>query len=104
MGFIGRQGGGHHGRRQTRLQMLLVLPLDHIQGTFAVEVLMMVLGTGAKRRPLRGTGRGGHGASNHAVYAGGRGGRGDAGRRASVLLFRGWRTVHKDVRPDAAGR
>lgn len=90
MGFVGGQRGRHHRWRQTGLQMLLlvVLPLHHVHGAFAVVVL--VFGAGAQRRPLRGSGRGGHGAGHHAVDAGGRG---HAGRGSGVRFFRGRRTV-----------
>lgn len=96
MGFVGRQSCRQHGWRQTGLQVLLVLPLDHVQGAFAVVVL--VLGTRAQRWPLGRAGRGGHGTGHHAVNTGS-GGRGDAGRRSSVRFFSGWRTVgDRDIR------
>lgn len=66
----------------------MVLTLHNVHGAFAVVVL--VLGAGAQRRPLRRSGRGGHGSGHHAVDAGGRG---HAGRRSGVRFFRGWRTV-----------
>lgn len=88
--LVGGQSGRHHRRRQTGLQVLLVLPLDHVQGAFAVVVL--VLGAGAQRGPLGRASGGGHGAGDHAVNAG-RGGRGHSGRRSGVRFFRGRRSV-----------
>jgi len=84
--LVGRQGGRHHRRRQTGLQVLLVLPLDHVHGAFAVVVL--VLSAGAQRGPLGRASGGGHGAGDHAVNSG-RGGRGHSGRRSGVRFFRG---------------
>lgn len=103
MGFVGGQGGRHHRRRQTGLQVLLVLPLDHVQGAFAVVVL--VLGAGAQRGPLGRTGGGGRGAGHHAVNAG-PGGRGHSGRRSGVRFFRGRRPVgvRDHRRPTATDR
>lgn len=69
--------------------LLVVLPLHHVHGPFAVVVLVL-LGAGAQRRPLGRSGRSGHGTGHHAVDAGGRG---DAGRGTGVRFFRGRRTV-----------
>jgi len=93
VGFVGGQGGRQHRRRQTGLQMLLVLPLHHVHGALAVVVLMFRVG--AQRGPLGRTGRGGHGAGHHAVDTG-RGGRRHAWRRSGVRSFRGRRTVGDD--------